>query len=47
MYIIDKLSKQELARGLPKNIYDKDQACGARVKGKQVRASFKPLKISL
>ena len=44
-YIIDKLSKHNLVRGIPKHKHNKDQICCARVKGNQARASFKPLLI--
>jgi len=42
MYIVEELCNYNLVIGLPKHKYDKDQFCGACVKGKQVKASFKP-----
>ena len=44
MCTIHKLVKHDLVRGLPCYKYEKDHACSAFVKGKQVGASFKPLK---
>ena len=42
MPILDKLSKHDLVRDLPKHRYDVDQVWSMCAKGKQVRASFKP-----
>ena len=45
MHILEKLSKHDLVRTLPKYKYDKDQVYSAYVGDNQVRASLKPLKI--
>jgi len=44
MYTFYKLVKHDLVRGLPLYKYEKDHVCSACIRGKQVRASFKPLK---
>ena len=44
MHIIDKISKHELVRGLPKCYFMKDRVYDECVKGKRVKASFKSIK---
>jgi len=42
MNLINKLSKHDLVRGLPKLKYERDHICDACMKGKQISISFKP-----
>jgi len=44
MHNTDKFSKHDLVRGLPNHKHNNDQVYNAFIKGKQVIASFKPLK---
>ena len=44
VHAIEKLSKLDLVHGLPSYKFERDRICDACVKGKQVRALFKPLK---
>ena len=41
MNVINKLSKYDLVKGLPKLKYERDHICGACTKGKQISVSFK------
>jgi len=45
LHISEKLSEHDLVRSLSRHKYDDDEVCSACVRGKQVRASFKPIKI--
>jgi len=44
MHTLEKLSKLDLAHGLPSYKFEKDHICDACAKGKQVHSSFKPKK---
>ena len=44
MHALHKLIKHNLVNGLPPYKYGKDRVCSACLRGKQVHASFKPLK---
>ena len=39
---MNKLSKHDLVKGLPKLKYERDHICDACMKGKQISISFKP-----
>ena len=41
MNLITQLNKNELVRGLPKILFEKDKVCEACQMGKQIKTSFK------
>lgn len=42
MNLVNKLSKHDLVKGLPKLKYERDHICDACMKAKQINISFKP-----